>query len=104
MSYYTHHVFFCTNQRENGRKCCNDVNAEGVLAYAKKRAKGLSLSGPGKARINASGCMDRCIHGPAIAIYPEAVWYTYKDESDVDEILHEHLLNGRIVDRLRIPD
>jgi len=33
-------------------------------------------------------------------VYPEGVWYTYIDESDIDEILEEHLINGRIVDRL----
>ncbi|MFO0006069.1 MAG: (2Fe-2S) ferredoxin domain-containing protein, partial [bacterium] len=33
---------------------------------------------------------------------PEAVWYTYVDESDIDEIIDSHLVRGRPVDRLRI--
>jgi (2Fe-2S) ferredoxin len=37
-----------------------------------------------------------------IVVYPEAVWYTYLDESDIDEILFEHLQHGRVVERLRI--
>ena len=40
--------------------------------------------------------------GPVIAVYPEAVWYTYIDREDIDEIIEEHLQNGRVVERLRI--
>ena len=46
--------------------------------------------------------MDRCAEGPVIVVYPEGTWYTYVDERDIDEIIDEHLLNGRIVERLRI--
>jgi (2Fe-2S) ferredoxin len=35
-------------------------------------------------------------------VYPDAVWYTYVDEADIDEIIEEHLQNGRIVERLRM--
>jgi (2Fe-2S) ferredoxin len=35
-------------------------------------------------------------------VYPEAVWYTYVDRADVDEIIEEHLRHGRPVPRLRI--
>ncbi len=102
MSFYKHHVFFCVNQRPDGEACCNDHDAEGVRAYAKQRIKALGLSGAGKVRINNAGCMDRCKEGPVIVVYPEEIWYTYVDKSDVDEIIDEHLINGRIVDRLRI--
>lgn len=104
MSHYRHHVFFCTNQRTEGRKCCQDGDAANRLDYAKRRAKELKLTGPGKTRVNASGCMDRCAQGPCIAVYPEAVWYTYSAQSDIDEIITSHLVEGRIVERLRIPD
>ncbi len=70
--------------------------------YAKESVKALKLSGPGKVRINTAGCLDRCDEGPVIVIYPEAVWYTYVDKEDIDEIISEHLQNGRIVERLRI--
>jgi (2Fe-2S) ferredoxin len=35
-------------------------------------------------------------------VYPDAVWYTYVDKSDIDEIIEEHLVHGRIVERLRL--
>jgi (2Fe-2S) ferredoxin len=46
--------------------------------------------------------MDRCEEGPVLVVYPEAVWYTYVDRTDVDEIIEEHLGKGRVVERLRI--
>ena len=37
-----------------------------------------------------------------MVVYPEEIWYSYIDEKDVDEIIQSHLLEGEIVDRLRI--
>jgi (2Fe-2S) ferredoxin len=102
MSHYSHHVFFCCNQRTNGEKCCNDAGASDVRDYAKKKVKELGLSGEGKVRINMAGCLDRCEEGPVIVVYPEETWYTYVDKEDVDEIIEEHLKNGRKVERLVI--
>jgi (2Fe-2S) ferredoxin len=102
MSYYERHLFFCCNQRTNGEACCADKGAQGMRDYAKQRVKDLGLSGPGKVRVNQAGCLDRCEEGPCIVVYPEAVWYTYVDRADIDEIIEEHLQGGRVVDRLRI--
>jgi (2Fe-2S) ferredoxin len=57
---------------------------------------------PGKVRINSAGCLDRCEQGPVLVIYPEAVWYTYVDKEDIDEIIDQHLVNGRVVERLKV--
>ncbi|MEJ5210364.1 MAG: (2Fe-2S) ferredoxin domain-containing protein [Burkholderiales bacterium] len=101
-NYYRYHVFFCTNQREDGAACCADHDAQAMRDYAKRRIKALDLNGPGKCRINTAGCMDRCSEGPVLVVYPEGVWYTYVDQADIDEIIEEHLVNGRVVERLRI--
>jgi (2Fe-2S) ferredoxin len=97
-------VFFCCNQREPGARCCNNHGAQAVRDYAKSRVKELKLSGPGKIRVNTAGCLDRCDEGPVLVVYPEAVWYSYVDREDIDEIISEHLQNGRIVERLRLKD
>jgi (2Fe-2S) ferredoxin len=102
LSYYTHHVFFCCNQRQNGEACCADHDAQAIRDYAKSKVKSLELAGKGKVRINQAGCLDRCAEGPVIVVYPEEVWYTYVDKSDIDEIIEEHLVHGRAVERLRI--
>ena len=72
------------------------------IADIRQKVKELKLSGAGKVRINNAGCLDRCDEGPVIVIYPEAVWYTYVDKEDIDEIISEHIENGRVVERLRI--
>ena len=36
MSYYERHVFFCCNQRDNGKNCCNDHGASAIRDYAKR--------------------------------------------------------------------
>ena len=102
MGYYQHHLFFCVNQRDDGSACCNQHDAEGILDYAKACIKKLNLHGEGKVRINLAGCMDRCSEGPVLAVYPDNVWYTYIDKNDIDEIISEHIQNGRVVERLKI--
>jgi (2Fe-2S) ferredoxin len=102
VSYYEHHVFFCCNERTNGEACCQDHSAQKMRDYAKKKVRSLGFSGEGRVRINQAGCLDRCELGPVIVVYPEEVWYTYVDESDIDEIIEEHLKNGRVVERLKI--
>jgi (2Fe-2S) ferredoxin len=102
MSYYKHHVFFCLNRRPDGEACCAAHDSEGMRDYAKRRAKELGIHGEGRVRINSAGCLDRCELGPVLVVYPEGVWYTYVDKSDIDEILDEHLVHGRIVERLLI--
>ena len=102
MSYYRHHVFFCTNLREDGSQCCGQSDAKALRDHMKQRCKDLGLSGEGGARINTAGCMDRCDRGPVMVVYPEAVWYTYIDQEDIDEIIDSHLNDGRIVERLRV--
>lgn len=102
MSYYQYHLFFCTNQRDDGRACCQDHDAQAMRDYAKERTKKLGLAGKGKVRVNNAGCMDRCAQGPTLVVYPEGVWYTYKSKADIDEIIDEHLVHGRVVERLKI--
>jgi (2Fe-2S) ferredoxin len=58
----------------------------------------------GRVRINKSGCLDQCEHGPTVVVYPEAVWYGNVTPADAAEIVEEHLVNGRPVERLRLAD
>jgi (2Fe-2S) ferredoxin len=98
-SYYRHHVFFCINQRPAGEACCANHGSPAMRDYAKQRVKELGLAG---VRVNTAGCMDRCNRGPVLVIYPEAVWYSYRDRRDIDEIIEQHLVQDRVVERLRI--
>ena len=102
MSYYERHIFFCLNQRD-GENACAQHGAQAGFDHCKKRVKGEKLAAPGKVRVNKAGCLDRCAGGPVAVVYPEAVWYTYVDEQDIDEIVDSHLKDGRIVERLVLP-
>lgn len=102
-SYYQRHVFFCTNQRDNGQACCQDHAAAAAFDHCKARVKSLGLAGPGQVRVNKAGCLDRCAGGPIAVVYPEAVWYTYVDLADIDEIVDRHLAKGEVVTRLLTP-
>lgn len=106
MNYYSQHLFFCTNQRPDGaeRPSCGQCDSPRLRAYAKSRIKALGLAGAGQVRINSAGCLDRCEEGPCLVVYPEGVWYTFVDESDLDEIIESHIQGGKPVERLRLPD
>ena len=100
MSYYQRHIFFCLNDRENGENSCAHHGAQAGFDRCKARVKGEKLAGPGRIRVNKSGCLDRCAGGPVAVVYPEGTWYTYVDADDVDEIVDSHLKQGRVVARL----
>lgn len=102
-SYYERHIFFCLNERKAGEDCCANHGAQAGFDRCKNQVKEAGLSGPGQVRVNKAGCLDRCAGGPVAVVYPEAVWYTFVDNDDIDEIVASHLKNGKVVERLRIP-
>ena len=79
-----------------------DKGAEAAFDYMKARVKKLGISGQDKVRINRSGCLDRCGEGPLLVVYPQAIWYTFVDNEDIDEIIETHLINGKVVERLAV--
>lgn len=102
-SYYERHIFFCLNERTNGDACCAQFNAQQAFDRCKSQVKSAGISGPGQVRVNKAGCLDRCAAGPVAVVYPEAVWYSYVDLDDIDEIVESHLKNGQVVERLLAP-
>lgn len=102
-SYYKRHIFFCLNERKNGEECCALHRAQEGFDRCKSQIKAAGLAGPGQVRVNKAGCLDRCAAGPVAVVYPEAVWYTFVDTDDIDEIVESHLKNGQVVKRLLIP-
>ena len=103
-SYLKRHIFFCLNQRAEGEACCANHQAQQAFDHCKQKVRDLGLAGPGQVRVNKAGCLDRCAGGPVAVVYPEAVWYTFVDTTDLDEIVERHLQNGEVVERLRLPE
>ena len=102
MSYYKHHLFICTNRRDNNKPCCGQYNTEQLRKYAKDRTKALGISHKGNCRVNIAGCLNRCDEGPVAVVYPDETWYSFIDEEDLDEIIESHLVNDIPVKRLMI--
>ena len=98
---YRIHVFCCINERsaDAPRTCCAAGGSRQLHAYLKARTKELKIS---RIRINKAGCLNRCELGPVMVIYPEAVWYHYDSEDDIEEILQTHIIGGETVERLLV--
>jgi len=96
---YQKHIFICTNQRPEGsRVCCGEEHGFALVAAFKKAIKDKGLNT--EIRAQRAGCFDVCERGPSVVVYPEGIFYGKVQLSDVEEIVHEHLENNRIVDRL----
>ncbi len=102
MQHYSKHVFVCTNQKENGKKCCAAAGGAEAFAHCKEKLVAAGLHGQGMIRVSKSGCLGRCADGPCIVIYPEGVWYNYSSLDDVERIIDNHLIGEEIVDDLVI--
>jgi (2Fe-2S) ferredoxin len=96
---YRVHIFCCTNERPetHWRSCCARRGSRELCDYM---CRGAIVMGIRRIRVNHSGCFNVCDHGPVMVIYPEGIWYKYRTESDVDEILRSHIVGGVVVKRL----
>jgi (2Fe-2S) ferredoxin len=96
-----HHVFVCENRRpdDDPRGCCACKGSVELRAALKAELKRRGIH---DVRANAAGCLDACPEGPTVVVYPEGVWYGHVRVEDVPEIVEEHLVQGRPVERLRI--
>lgn len=100
-SIFDKHIFICTNQRAEGapRKSCGEKHGLELVEEFRKQLKEKKL--PLRIRAQKSGCLDICDFGPTVAVYPEGIFYVNVQLSDVSEIVDEHVVNDRTVDRLR---
>ncbi|MGN0543926.1 MAG: NADH-quinone oxidoreductase subunit NuoF [Acutalibacteraceae bacterium] len=90
------HVLIC-----GGTGCTSSGSKVLMSTFEKELAKqGLE----DEVKIVQTGCFGLCALGPVVIIYPEGTFYSRVQESDVAEIVEEHLLKGRLVDRLVYKD
>lgn len=98
---YIKHIFVCTNQRSEGqRKSCGEVCGSELVQEFKKQLKERGMDKSHRAQ--RSGCLDVCETGPSVVVYPDGVFYGGVKPSDVAEIVEEHIVNNRPVDRLKV--
>lgn len=100
-----HHVFVCA-----GKSCSARDSAEVKEAFDRelkergilfgKEAKGKNPNG--SIIVTECASVGFCAIGAAVMVYPDGVWYAQVRAEDVAEIIEQHLLNGRVVERLAL--
>jgi (2Fe-2S) ferredoxin len=94
MGQYERHVFVCTS----GETCRTQADVEKFVKHLRGEVARAGKSQ--EVRINKAGCFSQCGHGPMIVVYPENVWYAGVRDTDLDEIVQSHILEGKPVQRL----
>ncbi len=89
---YRCHVLLCA-----GAGCVSSGEETVRRAFAEQVA-GLGLDG--EVKLVETGCMGICDLGPIAVVYPDGVFYQRLTPDDVGEIAQQHLLKGRVVERL----
>jgi len=96
---YTHHIFVCINQRPAGHPkgdCATKGSRDVFRKFQKRRRSASSGEGGGE----RSTCLGPCAVGANVVVYPEGVWYAKVTTSDVEEIMDQHVVGGKPVERL----
>ena len=100
-----HHVFVCT-----GKSCSAVDSAEVKAAFERELIEREVLFGKekkgknpkGSVLVTECGSVGFCAIGAAVMVYPDGIWYAQVRAGDVPEIVKEHLMNGRVVERLAL--
>jgi (2Fe-2S) ferredoxin len=98
------HVLVCLNTRPPGnpKGSCGEKGSEEVFDTLKRMVKERGLAA--RVIVSRTSCLKHCSRGITVAVYPDNVWYSGVRASDLDEILASHLVEGRPVERLFMPD
>ncbi|MDP2693966.1 MAG: (2Fe-2S) ferredoxin domain-containing protein [Gallionella sp.] len=98
------HVFVCTQSRppDHPRGSCEEKGSAAVLQEFMQQFEKKQLWG--RYAVTGSGCLGTCGTGPSVLVYPEGVMYGGVSKDDVAAIIEEHLLGGKPVERLKVPE
>ncbi len=98
MPAFRHHVFVCTNSKPDNDGCCAARGSEQVLQ--KFRAEIASRKLREEIHVTPCGSLGTCGHGPNVVVHPDGTWYSGVSVNDVTEVIEQHLLRGKVVERL----
>src|SRR6266496_1303888 len=100
-----HHIFVCT-----GTSCSALDSAAVKAAFERELLQRRMLFGKekkgknprGSVVLTECGSVGFCAIGAAVMVYPDGIWYAQVRADDVPEIIEEHIVNGRVVERLAL--
>ncbi|HQA55142.1 MAG TPA: NADH-quinone oxidoreductase subunit NuoF [Synergistaceae bacterium] len=92
MATFRSHVLVC------GGTGCTSGGSDKVLETLREGIKANGLDK--EITVVQTGCHGMCEAGPIVIVYPEGTFYTHVKPQDAKEIVAEHLLKGRVVERL----
>ena len=95
MQFYRSHVLVCA-----GTGCTSSGSAV-LFDEFEQRLKDAGIEN--EVKVVKTGCFGLCAEGPIVVVYPEGAMYCRVTKTDVQEIVEEHLVKGRIVKRLLEP-
>lgn len=93
-----HHIFVCTNHK--GKHGCSEAKGLELIAKFKRllHKKGFKK----EVRVQRSGCLHMCSHGPALCIYPKGTFYGNIKPKDVKLLVKKHIKKGKKVKKLAV--
>lgn len=77
---------------------CTSNNSPAVATEFEKLIKERGLEND--VAIIKTGCFGLCANGPVCVVYPEGAFYSFVKVEDVKDIVEEHIIKGRLVQRL----
>ena len=86
------HVLIC-----GGTGCTSSGSAK-IIDVMEKQLVENNLTD--EIKIVQTGCFGLCANGPIVIVYPEGTFYSHVQPEDVEEIVQEHFIKGRVVERL----
>ena len=86
------HILVC------GGTGCTSGNSKKIFTEFERILKDNKLDG--EVKLIMTGCFGLCARGPIVVVYPDGTFYQHVKPADVEEIVVEHILKGRPVERL----
>lgn len=102
---YDKHFFVCQNERSDPtKKSCGKEQAQKMIQALRDSIREVNSASKTSIRVRAQACacLDACVDGPTMVVYPDGIWYGGVQPADARDLVNAHLGGGTPVQRLQI--